>query len=105
AFEDQNGYLRLAVDKRRKLTTPLYTCNSLLDGRNLLNKLIEEFELCPKLCFVQTNNEPCTSVKQHICAGECMETPQDYNRRVNLASEELKEAPPTMAIRDERRNS
>ena len=45
------------------LPTPLYTCNSLLDGRNLLLRLIEEFELCPKLCFIQTNNEPCTGAK------------------------------------------
>jgi DNA polymerase-3 subunit epsilon len=105
AFEDQNGYLRLAVDKRRKLTTPLYTCNSLLDGRNLLNRLIDEFELCPKLCFVQTNNEPCTGVKQHICACEGIETTEDYNRKVNLAIDELKKALPTFAIRDEGRKT
>jgi DNA polymerase-3 subunit epsilon len=105
AFEDQNGYLRLAVDKRRKLTTPLYTCNSLLDGRNLLNRLIEEFELCPKLCFVQTNNEPCTGVKQHVCACEGIETTEAYNKKVNLAIDELKEALPTFAIRDEGRKT
>jgi DNA polymerase-3 subunit epsilon len=105
AFEDQNGYLRLAVDKRRKLTKPLYTCNSFLDGRNLLNRLIEEFELCPKLCFIQTNNEPCTSVKQHVCACEGVETAEEYNRKVNLAIDELKEALPTFAIRDEGRKN
>src|SRR6202000_3411883 len=92
AFEDQNGYLRLAVDKRRKLTKPLYTCNSLLDGRNLLNRLIEDFELCPKLCFIQTNNEPCTGVKQHVCACEGIESVIDYNKRVNFAIDALKEA-------------
>lgn len=105
AFEDQNGYLRLAVDKRRKLTTPLYTCNSLLDGRNLLNRLIEEFELCPKMCFVQTNNEPCTGVKQLACACEGIETTEVYNKKVNLAIDELKEALPTFAIRDEGRKT
>jgi DNA polymerase-3 subunit epsilon len=105
AFEDQNGYLRLAVDKRRKLTMPLYTCNSLLDGRNLLNKLIEEFELCPKLCFIQTNNEPCMGAKQHVCACEGIESTEEYNRRVNLAIDELKEALPTFAIRDEGRKT
>jgi DNA polymerase-3 subunit epsilon len=104
-FEDQNGYLRLAVDKRRKLTKPLYTCNSLLDGRNLLNRLIEDFELCPKLCFIQTNNEPCTGVKQHECACEGVESTVTYNKRVNLAIDELKEALPTFAIRDEGRKN
>jgi DNA polymerase-3 subunit epsilon len=103
AFEDQNGYLRLAVDKRRKLTQPLYTCNSFLDGRNLLLKLIEEFELCPKLCFIQTNNEPCTGIMQHVCACEGVETVEDYNRKVNQAIAQLKDALPTFAIRDEGR--
>lgn len=103
AFEDQNGYLRLAIDKRRKLTRPIYTCNSLLDGRNLLLKLIDAFELCPKLCFIQTNNEPCTGAKQHICACEGIETVEEYNSKVNLAINELKDALPTFAIRDEGR--
>jgi DNA polymerase-3 subunit epsilon len=105
AFEDQNGYLRLAVDKRRKLSKPLYTCNSFLDGRNLLLKLIDEFELCPKHCFIQTNNEPCTSIKQHVCACEGIETVDEYNRKVNLAIDQLKDALPTFAIRDEGRKN
>jgi DNA polymerase-3 subunit epsilon len=103
AFEDQRGYLRLAVDKRRKLTAPLYTCNSLLDGRNLLIRLIENFGLCPKLCFIQTNNGPCTGVQQHLCACEGKETVEDYNKKVNLAIDELKQTLPTFAIRDEGR--
>jgi DNA polymerase III subunit epsilon len=103
AFEDQNGYTRLAVDKRRKLTSPLYTCNSLLDGRNLLNRLIDEFELCPKLCFIQTNYGPCTGARKHLCACQGLETVEEYNQRVNLAIGELKGALPTFAIRDEGR--
>ena len=83
AFEDQSGYLRLAVDKRRKLTNPLYTCNSLLDGRNLLLRLIDDFELCPKFCFIQTNNGPCTGANEQLCACTGHETVEDYNKKVN----------------------
>ncbi|MEO6850952.1 MAG: GIY-YIG nuclease family protein, partial [Mucilaginibacter sp.] len=105
AFEDQRGYLRLAVDKRRKLTTPLYTCNSLLDGRNLLLRLIDTFELCPKFCFIQTNTGPCTGLNSHSCACEGHETVEEYNTKVNRAMDELKQALPTFAIRDEGRKS
>jgi DNA polymerase-3 subunit epsilon len=59
-FEDQRGYLRLAVDKHRKYTDSVHSCRSLLEGYSLLNQLIEEFGLCPKLCFVQKNNDACT---------------------------------------------
>jgi DNA polymerase-3 subunit epsilon len=37
-FEDQRGYMRLAVDKHRKHMPSVYACNSLLEGHNLLLK-------------------------------------------------------------------
>ena len=103
AFEDQRGYIRLAVDKYRKYSDPIYTCNSLLDGYNLLNKLIEAFDLCPKLCFIQKNNEPCISAAGSTCACEGVEPPDSYNEKVNNAIDQLKQALPTYAIRDEGR--
>lgn len=103
AFEDQRGYIRLAVDKYRKYSDPIYTCNSLLDGYNLLNKLIEAFDLCPKLCFIQKNNEPCTGKTGSACACEGVEPPESYNEKVNNAIDQLKQALPTYAIRDEGR--
>ncbi|UOE46896.1 GIY-YIG nuclease family protein [Mucilaginibacter sp. SMC90] len=103
AFEDQRGYIRLAVDKYRKYSDPIYTCNSLLDGYNLLNKLIETFDLCPKLCFIQKNNELCTSAAGSACACEGVEPTESYNKKVNNAIDQLKQALPTYAIRDEGR--
>jgi DNA polymerase-3 subunit epsilon len=103
AFEDQRGYIRLAVDKYRKYSDPIYTCNSLLDGYNLLNKLIETFDLCPKLCFIQKNNDLCTSAAGSTCACEGVEPPESYNEKVNNAVDQLKQALPTYAIRDEGR--
>ncbi|WP_413667200.1 exonuclease domain-containing protein [Mucilaginibacter sp. Mucisp86] len=103
AFEDQRGYIRLAVDKYRKYSDPIYTYNSLLDGYNLLNKLIEAFELCPKLCFIQKNNEPCTGAAGNACACEGVEPIDSYNKKVNNAIDQLKQALPTYAIRDEGR--
>lgn len=105
AFEDQRGYLRLAVDKRRKLTTPLYTCNSILDGRNLLTRLVEEYGLCPKFCFLQTNTGTCSGINGEQCACEGFETIYEYNQKVQLAIDELKETLPTFAIRDEGRRN
>ncbi|MFI5162440.1 MAG: exonuclease domain-containing protein [Sphingobacteriales bacterium] len=104
AFEDQRGYLRLAVDKRRKMTAPLYTCNSLLDGRNLLMRLIDEFELCPKLCFIQTNHGACLGINGPICACEGIENPEAYNQKVQWAIDKLKDTLPTFAVRDEGRS-
>jgi DNA polymerase-3 subunit epsilon len=100
AFEDQRGYMRLAVDKHRKMTGAIYSCNTLFEGRTLLLKLIESFELCPKLCFIQNNNELCTGIHGENCACHGGQSPQKYNEKVEAAINELNEGLPTFAIRD-----
>lgn len=100
AFEDQRGYLRLAIDKHRKMANAIYSCNTLFEGREILLQLIERFELCPKLCFIQNNNQPCSGINGMLCACESLETVEDYNHKVNSAIAELSNALPTFAIRD-----
>jgi DNA polymerase-3 subunit epsilon len=102
-YEDQRGYLRIAVDKRRKYSTPVHTCSSLIEGRNLLLRMIETYQLCPKFCFIQTNNDTCTGVNGELCACHGHETATDYNPKIEQAINGLKQALPTFAIRDEGR--
>ncbi|GAA4341109.1 exonuclease domain-containing protein [Mucilaginibacter gynuensis] len=102
-YIDQRGYVRLAMDKHRKYQSPLYTCNTLTEGYTLLNYLIEKFELCPKLCFIQKNAATCTGINSSECACEGLESADSYNQRVNAAIDELNTALPTFAIRDEGR--
>lgn len=103
-YIDQRGYVRLAVDKHRKFQMPLYTCNSLLEGYNLLNQLIENFDLCPKLCFVQKNSAECTGAYRNNCACTGHISPDEYNAKVEIAIASLNEALPTFAIRDKGRS-
>jgi DNA polymerase-3 subunit epsilon len=104
-YIDQRGYVRLAVDKHHKFQVPIYTCNSLFEGYTLLNKLIENFELCPKLCFIQKNNSECNGVHKGDCACTRTMLPDEYNEKVNSAISSLNDALPTFAIRDEGRSS
>ncbi len=103
SYEDQNGYIRLAIDRRRKYSFPLHTCSTLTEGRNLLQKLIDEFELCPKFCFIQKNNDACTGSRHLACACIGNESPDNYNKRIASALNTLKETLPTFALRDEGR--
>jgi DNA polymerase-3 subunit epsilon len=106
SFDDQNGYLRLAVDKRNKFSKPFYTFNKILDGHAMIKNLIAEFNLCPKLCFVQRNNEPCISINEQVCKKACeqIESPASYNERVINALSKLKSALPSFMVIDEGRN-
>jgi len=76
-----------------------------LEGYTLLDKLITAFELCPKLCFIQTNNSECKGVHKGDCACSGTMSPDDYNQKVNKAISSLNDALPTFAIRDEGRSS
>jgi DNA polymerase III subunit epsilon len=83
-YEDQNGYLRLAIEKKRKNSNPFYTFHYKVDGYGVLKKLMKQFSLCPKLCFVQTDNDECVGIIEEHCRGACKrkEAPKDYNARV-----------------------
>ncbi|CAL1518380.1 exonuclease domain-containing protein [Chitinophaga sp. MM2321] len=106
-FEDQQGYLRLAIEKKRKYSHPLHSFNLLIDGQRLLRTLIREFELCPKLCFLQKGNGTCVGITAATCHGACekAEAPQSYNERVKAAISFLQEQQPSVTIFDKGRNS
>ncbi|MFN8292055.1 MAG: exonuclease domain-containing protein [Chitinophagaceae bacterium] len=100
-YEDQKGYLRLAIDKNRKRLNPVYTFHYLVDGHAMMRKLVKDFHLCPKLCFLQKDDIGCEGVKDGTCNGACeqKESPARYNKRVKKACDTLM-AQPSFAIID-----
>jgi len=99
AYEDRNGFMRLAIDKEKKQLEPAFTFHRLIDGHDTLRRIIREYELCPKLCFMQHGNIKCEGVNEGYCHGACesKEAPGPYNYRVLEAIESLK-AQPSFAI-------
>jgi DNA polymerase III subunit epsilon len=106
-YEDQSGYLRLTIEKIKRNLPVNYSFNSLTEGWQILNKLVKQFELCPRLCFIQKGNEKCAGLLDKTCRGACdhLETPEDYNHRLRNALQSLHEMLPTFAIRDRGRNA
>lgn len=102
SFEDRNGYLRLAIEKKNKNIKPLYTFNLLIEGHTLLRKLSFEFNLCPKLCFLQSDTIVCEGQKDNRCNGTCdhKESAEDYNIRVRQCIDHLQKELPTFALVD-----
>lgn len=100
-YEDQNGYHRLAIDKNRKRLNPLYTFHYLVDGHAIIRKLIKDYQLCPKLCFMQKDDGNCDGIVEGHCKGACQqkESPAKYNKRVQKAAASLL-AQPSFTILD-----
>jgi DNA polymerase III subunit epsilon len=101
-FEDRNGYQRLVVEKKKKQLAAHYSFTLLAEGRQLLWKLIREFGLCPKLCFMQTGGELCEGIGENPCRGACRneESPEQYNLRVGEAIDSLHRRLPSFALQD-----
>ncbi len=101
-FEDMRGYKRLCIEKKKKHIKAIYTFNLLTEGHILLRKLMLQFELCPKLCFLQAENVSCQMLFEKKCKGACeqIEPAHKYNSRVeeciNYVSHEL----PSFALVD-----
>lgn len=92
-YEDQNGYIRLCIDRVRKLTRPVETFSNLNDAVDTLQTLVDEYNLCPKLCLITSSKVDCPSLTAGCCKGACelSEPAPAYNARVTKAIEQLQE--------------
>jgi DNA polymerase III subunit epsilon len=93
-FEDNRGYVRLAIDKKKKNLRALYHFNMLHEGMVLLKRMAEEFELDPKLCYIDK-----TPLNDNDM--EFLDAPLYYNGKIKKALEALEEQLPTFALVDD----
>ncbi len=87
-FEDNRGYLRLAIDKKQKHSQPFAVFPMLADAHRMLWKLVRDFSLDPILCFLDK-----TQLEQYP-------DPETYNLKVIAAIQWLQSQNETFLIRD-----
>ena len=68
----------------------------------MLQQLVREHSLCPKLSFIQQDDGTCVGREEKYCKGACEKREQadKYNQRVAKAVEALKSDLPSFAIVD-----
>lgn len=92
-FEDSRGYIRLAIDKKKKNLPALYNFNLLHEGLVLLRNMQQEFDLHEKLCFI--DKTPLTEKDL-----EFLDSPKKYNNKIKKALAALEVQLPTFAVID-----
>jgi DNA polymerase III subunit epsilon len=99
-FEDRMGYMRFCIEKKKKNLKSLYTFNLLAEGHILLRKLVVRYNLCPKLCFLQSEHVACQLPAESQCRGACQqrEAAADYNKRVLQCISHLDQELPSFAL-------
>ena len=91
SYEDQKGIIHLAYNRLKLVPNAIMKFYSIAECRNLLEKICEEYELCPKYCHLQTNVNTCFHYQIKKCKGICSEKEavESYNERVKTAIKSL----------------
>lgn len=97
SYEDQNGYMRLAIDKLKKFDRCIHAFQRVADAAIILNKLIADFNLERSLCSFGN------SVKGNSRATVDRPLPEVYNTLVIEALESLVNELPSFVIIDKGR--
>jgi len=107
AYEDQEGYIRLAIGKHGKHYKHIALFSNQLDAVNLLHRLIREFNLHAKRCVFGLaaagfRQQPTDPAAEDGCDRHT--APAAYNQQVRKAIDGLTQHLPTFAIFDKGRN-
>lgn len=98
-YYDQNGYIRLAIDKVNSRYEVISSYHHLENASAALRQLVHDFHLCPYLCFI---SKKLYDEEMHalLCSGACdqKEAAPDYNERVEAAIAKLKGLPSFVII-------
>lgn len=90
-FQDDKGYLNLAIQKKNRITRPdaevIREYPKIAGARAQLRKLTAEFGLCLNKTDQETGPGGCFNFKIDECFGACVgiEDPEEYNVRVQEA--------------------
>ena len=87
AVTDENGYINLRVSTKPEAGTVITSFTSISAGQKMLLRLVDEFNLCQKLCGLYSSSGACFHHQIGLCRGACKgdEHPDVYNNRVNEA--------------------
>jgi len=90
-YEDRDGIIHLAYNRLKLVSNPIMSFYNVTECRLFLEKLCEEYELCPKYCHLQTNVTTCFHYQIKKCNGICKneEDIDQYNLRVQNAVESV----------------
>ncbi|WP_426432464.1 exonuclease domain-containing protein [Winogradskyella sp. HB-48] len=89
SFIDNNGYVNLRINPIKKDEKPITTFTNRKSGVSFMNKMVETYELCTKLCGLEKTESSCFNYGIEECLGACIqnEQPELYNKRANIVIE------------------
>ncbi|WP_282043033.1 exonuclease domain-containing protein [Winogradskyella flava] len=89
SFRDDKGYINLRVSHIKTNEKPITTFTNRKSGTSFINRMVETYELCNKLCGQEKSETSCFDYGIKACHGACVneESPESYNKRANVVIE------------------
>lgn len=84
---DDDGYINFSIEKNEADTgIPVHSFTTKRNAVNALNRLIEKYKLCQKLCGLYDSTGSCFHYEIMECKGACIgkESPEEYNKRAAM---------------------
>jgi DNA polymerase-3 subunit epsilon len=105
-YFDQKGIHHIQFAKNHPSLKSIFTFRSFDAAREFMYRFMEEFDLCPKYCGMQTASGACFDYQVKKCKGICagLETVSAYNKRVGRALRSLESSVETKIIIDSGRH-
>lgn len=84
ASKDENGYLKLSLQKTDLRKKEITSFTSIQEGKNALFKITEKYNLCQKINGLYETQNACFQYKIKECDGACLGeiSTEEYNSRV-----------------------
>jgi len=82
---DSNGYINLKMEKIIGDKNPITTFANIRSAKSFINKIVEKYNLCQKLCGLYNSKKSCFKYVVKDCNGACVgkEDVNEYNSKVN----------------------
>ncbi|MDT0649193.1 exonuclease domain-containing protein [Autumnicola edwardsiae] len=105
-YRNQRGIIQLAIGRTKQIHDSAATFYNRALAQEMLEKLCENFNLCPKYCTLQSNVSQCSHYRIRNCEGVCdgSESVEDYNAKVEAAITSLKNEKETYVIKEKGRH-
>lgn len=87
SYQDRNDLIHIAINNAKTTPNPIITFFSMREARLFLERICEQFDLCPKFCHLQEGVTQCSHYTIKNCKGVCKaeEPIESYNARVTNA--------------------
>jgi DNA polymerase-3 subunit epsilon len=90
-YRDTNGYDCYVIAKNSgRIDTPISSFSTQRSGKSFLQKMVDKYKLCQKLCGLYPASGSCFHYEISECDGACIgeESPESYNQRARRVIDE-----------------